>query len=92
MQHFNILTEDNTGNIWYFTGEEAGVLRVQEDGSYVNISLPFKQIQGSFIGGFEYINPVDEEHVFFGAKMDLSIIIQANLKIIKNRLKLILIR
>ena len=59
------LTEDKNGNIWYFANKEAGVLRKQEDGGYTNINLPFKQIKGNFIGGFEFIYPIDEQNVLF---------------------------
>lgn len=61
------LKEDSSGNIWYFANDEVGVLRLQEDGAYSDINLPFKQIKGNLIGGFEFVNPIDEEHVFFGA-------------------------
>ena len=61
------LTEDINGNIWYFDDKEVGVLRKQEDGGYTNINLPFKQIKGNFIGGFEFVYPIDEQNVLFGA-------------------------
>jgi DNA-binding CsgD family transcriptional regulator len=61
------LVEDEKGNIWYFANKELNVLRKQEDGAFVNISLPFKQIKGNFIGGFEFVYPIDEHNVLFGA-------------------------
>ncbi|MBN1340034.1 MAG: hypothetical protein JXA03_11965 [Bacteroidales bacterium] len=61
------LKEDKNGNIWYFANKAAGVLRIQEDGGYTNINLPFKQINGSFIGGFEFVYPIDDQNVLFGA-------------------------
>jgi len=61
------LQEDENGNIWYFENQESGVLRIQEDGGYSNINLPFKQIKGNFIGGFEFVYPVDENNVLFGS-------------------------
>ncbi|MEZ5195222.1 MAG: triple tyrosine motif-containing protein [Bacteroidales bacterium] len=66
-EHISKLREDENGNIWYFANKESGVLRKQEDGGYTNINLPFKQIKGNFIGGFEFVYPVDEENVLFGA-------------------------
>jgi len=61
------LVEDGEGNIWYFTNKESGVLRKQEDGGFVNINLPFKQIKGNLIGGFEFVYPIDAKNVLFGA-------------------------
>ncbi len=61
------LIEDEKGNIWYFTDHELGVMRLQEDGEYTNIHLPFMQIKGNLIGGFEFVYPIDEQHVLFGA-------------------------
>jgi len=61
------LVEDEKGNIWYFANKELGVLRKQEDGGFVNINLPFRQIKGNFIGGFEFVYPIDEQNVLFGA-------------------------
>jgi DNA-binding CsgD family transcriptional regulator len=61
------IAEDEKGNIWYFANKELGVLRKQEDGGFVNINLPFRQIKGNFIGGFEFVYPIDEQNVLFGA-------------------------
>jgi ligand-binding sensor domain-containing protein/DNA-binding CsgD family transcriptional regulator len=62
------ITLDRFGNIWYCKDNRAGVFRLQEDGSYLDINLPFEQINGNFIGGFEFIYPYDENNVFFGAE------------------------
>ena len=59
LENLSKLQEDENGNIWYFGNQESGVLRKQEDGGYTNINLPFKQIKGNFIGGFEFVYPVD---------------------------------
>lgn len=61
------LKEDVKGNIWYFANKMMGVLRLQEDGGYGNISLPFKQIQDKLVGGFEYVDNIDEQNVLIGA-------------------------
>ncbi len=63
----SLLKEDANGNIWYFDNGEAGVLRVQEDGGFTDINLPFKQLSGNYIGGFEFVYPIDEANVLFGA-------------------------
>lgn len=61
------LVEDDKGNVWYFANKQLGVLRKQEDGGFVNINLPFRQIEGNFIGGFEFVYPIDEQNVLIGA-------------------------
>jgi len=66
-ENLSKLQEDDNGNIWYLANQESGVLRKQEDGGYTNINLPFKQIKGNLIGGFEFVYPVDADNVLFGA-------------------------
>ncbi len=61
------LKEDDVGNIWYLSNEGSGVFRIQEDGGYSDINLPFKQIEVDIIGGFEFVYPVDDQNVLFGA-------------------------
>ena len=62
----NHAMEDHDGNIWYFSGNSVGVNRIQEDGNYIEISLPFKPLQGKFIGGFQFVFPINKSHVLFG--------------------------
>jgi DNA-binding CsgD family transcriptional regulator len=64
----NILqvNQDKSGNVWFFTDENAGVFRLQEDGSYATVSAPFRELEGRFIKGFQFVYPLNEEHVFFG--------------------------
>jgi len=62
------IKQDNIGNIWYFSDINSGVLRIQEDGSYSNITLPFQPINDKFVKGFEFVYPLDEQNVFFGAE------------------------
>lgn len=59
---------DSTGNIWYFTNTDVGVMRLGEDGNYLNISLPFKRLKGMFVSSFEFVYPFDEEAVLFGTE------------------------
>lgn len=61
------LKEDDKGNYWYFTNNKAGVLRKQEDGSFNNINLPYRHLEGIFVNGFEFVYPYDNEFVLFGA-------------------------
>ncbi len=62
------LREDAAGNLWYFANNQAGVLRKQEDGTFNNIDLPFRQLKGSFVNGFEFVYPYDKENVIFGTE------------------------
>ena len=59
--------QDNDGNLWYFSTHGIGVIRVQEDGKYVPITLPFKQIQNKMVKGFEFVYPIDNQTVLFGS-------------------------
>jgi len=60
------LLEDNYGNVWYFTQNETGVFRLQEDGTYVNVSIPFKELKDRFIDWFQFVYPINEDHIIFG--------------------------
>lgn len=60
--------QDSVGNIWYFDNENAGVLRLSEDGSYLNIQKPFRKLQGEFVSAFELVYPYNDENVFFGTE------------------------
>lgn len=62
----SMLKEDREGNVWYFTVEEAGVFRLQEDGSYAKVEVPFRELSGRFIKGFQFVYPLSDGHVFFG--------------------------
>ncbi|MDT8392704.1 MAG: triple tyrosine motif-containing protein [Bacteroidales bacterium] len=57
---------DETGNIWYFTMNNAGVYRLQEDGTYFNLDVPFRELEGRFIKYFQFVYPLNEDHVIFG--------------------------
>lgn len=60
------LQEDENGNVWYFTMKDNGVFRLQEDGSYFNLEVPFRELQSRFIKWFWFVYPLNEDHVFFG--------------------------
>jgi DNA-binding CsgD family transcriptional regulator len=72
-QHYNnlfdnkpvmFLQEDDQKNIWYIcTNNEGGVLRLQEDGRYSNVSYPFYKLKGKFIGSFFHFNVIDDQNV-----------------------------
>lgn len=64
----NILREDGQGNIWYFTPKEAGVYRLQEDGNFTAVEIPFREMKGKFIKWFQFVYPHDEKNVFIGTQ------------------------
>lgn len=57
---------DSTGNVWYISQYESGVLRVNEDLSYTKIAAPFLPLTGRFVNEFEFIYPHNNENVLFG--------------------------
>jgi len=64
------LHEDERGNIWYNEWErsknQAGVLRIQDDNSYKNVTAPFALLTNKFINGFEFVYPYSDGQVLFG--------------------------
>lgn len=62
----NMLLEDQRKNIWYFTADKVGVYRIQEDGSYVDVNLPFRELNGKTIRSFQFVLPLDDQDVFIG--------------------------
>ena len=62
------INRDVNQNIWYFNNTNVGVMRLGEDGKYVNISIPFKELEGSFIYSFDLVYPYDKRNVFFGTE------------------------
>ena len=62
------LYEDDNGNIWYFDGNGAGVMRYGEDGNYTNVQRPFNKLHGEFVNAFEFVYPYDERNVLFATE------------------------
>lgn len=62
------LKEDAAGDLWYFANNSAGVLRKQEDGTFNQIDLPFRPLEGSFVNGFEFVYPFNKNNVIFGTE------------------------
>lgn len=65
-RQIQFLQDDQAGNVWYFTEDDAGVYRLQEDGSYVDVSVPFQELKGRFINYFQFVYPINDRHVIFG--------------------------
>ena len=63
------LQEDIKGNIWFVTGEETGVLWVQDEGLGKKVRRQvFPQLKGQVLGGFEHIYCPDAYSQFFGTE------------------------
>jgi len=61
--------EDSRGDLWFFTNQNMGVHRKQEDGTYLKIDKPFKRIHGNYLGSsFENVFVYDQDHVFIGSE------------------------
>lgn len=60
------VVSDKGDNIWYISDKEFGVLRRNEDLSYTKITSPFEALTGHFVSEFEFVYPIDNDHVFFG--------------------------
>lgn len=60
--HTNYALEDIYGNIWYYGQYTLGAKLIKNDGTYRDVSMPFKQLQGSFIEGFQHVYPIDNSN------------------------------
>lgn len=60
----NYAIEDIYGNIWSYSDFSLSAKIIKKDGSYIDISTPFKQLKGRFIEGFQFIYPIDENNYF----------------------------
>ncbi len=68
---YETIQQDGMGNIWYFTTNYMGVNRLQEDGSYTNITAPFVKINPMLIPAFKSVFVYDNRNVFIGSKNGL---------------------
>ncbi|PKQ63894.1 hypothetical protein BZG02_07745 [Labilibaculum filiforme] len=62
----NKLYEQKNGDVWFFQGENVGLLKSQVDNSYEMLKKPFASLKSSFIVAFENVNVIDKENVLFG--------------------------
>jgi DNA-binding CsgD family transcriptional regulator len=60
------LVQDRYGNIWFFAENGVGVLRYQEDGTYMRIDNPLMPLKNKLVSSFESVYVLDEETSFFG--------------------------
>lgn len=59
--------EDYRGDIWFFSEKGLSVLRRQEDGSFLKISVPFNRVRDQLMSStFENLFVYDNRNVFIG--------------------------
>lgn len=62
------LVSDNTGRVWFVQGEELGMVKKLNDGSYQVRRTQFKSFAGNFVGGFEHLNPYNDESLIIATE------------------------
>lgn len=63
------LKEDLHGHIWFLTDTEAGVLLVDDSGLRKNVVKKiYPELLGKFVGGFEFMYPVDKQNYFIASE------------------------
>jgi ligand-binding sensor domain-containing protein/DNA-binding CsgD family transcriptional regulator len=62
------LIEDQSGNIWYFSEEEVGILKSNYDGSYSKITKPFNPIHNKLIATYENVYSIDRSNILFSTE------------------------
>jgi ligand-binding sensor domain-containing protein len=67
----DMLREDSNGNIWYFTPQHMGVMRLLEDGTYRDVSAPFSRINENLLPAFNNIYIASNDNVFIGSQSGL---------------------
>jgi len=60
------LCQDSDQNIWFSADQQLGVLRLQEDGTFKKITLPFLKLANLIIPSFENIQELDQNNVLIG--------------------------
>lgn len=76
-KHFNgkgfidKIHQDTNGNLWYFTSNYLGVMRLLENGTYVDITSPFSSVNEVLLPAFQNIYCYDPYNVFVGSQKGL---------------------
>jgi len=65
-QQVDYLYQDSERNIWFYADKHLGVLRIQEDGSYKKIMVPFAKLANIMLPAFEHVNELDQNNVLIG--------------------------
>lgn len=64
--------QDFYGNLWYYTIDYLGVMRLLEDGTFRDITAPFSGINSFLIPAFQNIFIQDVHNVFIGTQHGLA--------------------
>ena len=64
--------QDSFGNLWYFTIDYLGVMRLLEDGTFRDITAPFSGINSFLVPAFQNIFIQDNNNVFIGTQNGLA--------------------
>lgn len=75
------LHQDEQGNIWYFTSNYLGVMRLLEDATYRDITSPFSGINDILLPAFQNIYVADMNNIYIGSQNGL---VNYNPSIIKD--------
>jgi DNA-binding CsgD family transcriptional regulator len=68
------LQEDKAGNIWYVAEKEVGVLQVHDFGLSKEVQKRvYPELAEKLVGGFEFIYPIDEQNILFGAEQGFMV-------------------
>ncbi len=63
--------QDESGNLWYYTDDYLGVMRMLEDGTYRDITSPFTRVNPFLLPAFQNLFKLDPGHVFIGSQNGL---------------------
>jgi ligand-binding sensor domain-containing protein/DNA-binding CsgD family transcriptional regulator len=63
--------QDKNGNLWYFTNQYLGIIRLLEDGTFRDITAPFSRINENLLPSFENIYVHNPTNVFIGSQNGL---------------------
>ncbi|HPQ35257.1 MAG TPA: triple tyrosine motif-containing protein, partial [Tenuifilaceae bacterium] len=63
--------QDKNGNLWYFTDSYIGLMRLLEDGTYIDITAPFSEINDILLPAFQNIYIHDQYNVLIGSQKGL---------------------
>jgi ligand-binding sensor domain-containing protein len=63
--------QDSFGNLWYFTSDHLGVMRLLEDGTFRDIKSPFTRITNYLLPAFQNIFVSSAQSVYVGGQNGL---------------------
>ncbi|WP_167616015.1 ligand-binding sensor domain-containing protein [Maribellus sediminis] len=67
-ERLKYVQKDNEGNYWYITETGAGVFHLNDDGTYTNITTPFKQLSNKLVQEWEFLYVYGTDNVFIATE------------------------